>query len=105
TVSTVWLGSTLVCAECHDHKFDPFLSKDFYAMKAFFADLLETGRVADRGPAAWGAKMDLPTADQPRRRRGLLWMLTDQRQSREQEGRALNENDSGAWEAEVLKRY
>ena len=48
TVSTVWMGATLGCAECHDHKFDPFTSKDFYAMKAFFADIRETGLMPDR---------------------------------------------------------
>jgi|TARA_B110000879_G_scaffold139877_1_gene182201 hypothetical protein len=43
TTSSVWLGSTLGCAECHDHKFDPYLTKDFYTMAAFFADLEEKG--------------------------------------------------------------
>ena len=41
--STVWMGSTLGCAECHDHKFDPFTSKDFYRFAAFFADITERG--------------------------------------------------------------
>ena len=40
--STVWMATTLGCAECHDHKFDPFTSKDFYSFGAFFADLQET---------------------------------------------------------------
>jgi hypothetical protein len=36
TVGTALLGSTLLCAQCHNHKYDPFLQKDYYAMVAFF---------------------------------------------------------------------
>jgi hypothetical protein len=36
TTATVWLGTTLACAQCHDHKHDPFTSKDFYGLLAFF---------------------------------------------------------------------
>src|SRR5439155_1104751 len=43
TVSTAWLGSTMACCECHDHKFDPFSTKDVYSMKAFFADIGQWG--------------------------------------------------------------
>jgi len=71
TVSVAWLGSTMGCAECHDHKFDPFLTKDFYAMKAFFADVEETGLLPDRGEKAWGTQIELPTAAQTHQREAL----------------------------------
>jgi len=42
-ISSVWLGSTLQCAECHHHKYDPFTTEDFYSMAAFFADVKQVG--------------------------------------------------------------
>jgi hypothetical protein len=44
--SGVWMGATMGCAECHDHKFDPFTTKDFYRFAAFFADIQE-GAIGD----------------------------------------------------------
>jgi hypothetical protein len=41
TTATVWLGTTLGCAQCHDHKHDPFTQKDFYRLLAYFENARE----------------------------------------------------------------
>lgn len=40
-IGAAWLGQTTGCAQCHDHKFDPFTMRDFYSLGAFFADVEE----------------------------------------------------------------
>ncbi len=54
TTGTVWLGLTVGCATCHDHKFDPILQKEFYALTAFFRNTTQypmDGNVPDTPPA------------------------------------------------------
>jgi len=40
-IGAAWMGQTTGCAQCHDHKFDPFTTRDFYSLGAFFADIKE----------------------------------------------------------------
>ena len=72
TTATVWLGSTLGCAQCHNHKYDPFTQRDYYRMLAFFENVEYT--IA--GPAggdrfADEPQISLPTAEQETRRTAL----------------------------------
>ena len=43
TTATVWLGLTMNCARCHDHKYDPILQKDYYRFAAYFDSIEEKG--------------------------------------------------------------
>ncbi len=48
-LSSVWMAGTMGCAQCHDHKFDPYTARDFYSMEAFFADIDEAGHFTKGG--------------------------------------------------------
>ena len=72
TTATVWLGSTLGCAQCHNHKYDPITQRDYYRMLAFFENVEYTiagqaggDRFADE------PQISLPTAEQETRAQGV----------------------------------
>lgn len=62
TLTSVWMGSTVGCAQCHDHKYDPFSMKDFYSLSAFFADIKEEAVYASG--QNWQPTLELPTPEQ-----------------------------------------
>ncbi len=51
TTSTTWMGLTMACAQCHDHKYDPMTQRDYYSLMSIFNQVSEDGR-AGPGPGA-----------------------------------------------------
>jgi mono/diheme cytochrome c family protein len=72
TTATVWLGSTIACAQCHNHKYDPFSQRDYYRLLAFF-DNVEYSVFGQPGSDHWIQEptLDLPSPDQTARRDAL----------------------------------
>ncbi|HVW86631.1 MAG TPA: DUF1553 domain-containing protein [Bryobacteraceae bacterium] len=69
TLGMAWLGLTLECAHCHDHKFDPITQRDHYRFYAFFnnvPEMGEDGRVANAVPI-----IPAPTAEQQKKLQSL----------------------------------
>jgi hypothetical protein len=63
TTGSVWLGMTVGCAECHDHKFDPLKTKEFYQLYAFYHNVPEKGldRIRTDNPPP---RLPVPTVEQ-----------------------------------------
>jgi len=65
TTGVTWLGMTVACAQCHDHKYDPLTQRDFYNIYAFFNNVPENGKdgVRDRNPKPF-LRVSTPALDQ-----------------------------------------
>jgi hypothetical protein len=71
TTATVWLGSAIACAQCHNHKYDPFLQKDYYRLMAFFDN--SEYQIAGGGSERYvlEPQISLPTPGQEEKRKSL----------------------------------
>ena len=64
TTARVWLGTSLACAECHDHKYDPISQKDYYRFFAYFNNVPEDGLDRGKNPRP---QVSLSTGDQEKK--------------------------------------
>jgi hypothetical protein len=97
TTTTVWLGLTMACAQCHDHKYDPVTMKDYYALYALFNNVPERGLDGVQGNA--DPILKLPSDEQQVRMDELKEKI---RQLDQQLALSTPELDAAqaAWEAE-----
>ncbi|MBL9134288.1 MAG: PSD1 domain-containing protein [Verrucomicrobiales bacterium] len=79
TTATVWLGLTMACAQCHDHKYDPLSKADYYRFLAFFNNVPERGLDGNKGNAE--PVLRLPTEDQSQRLETLNAILAEKQKA------------------------
>lgn len=98
TTATVWLGLTVQCARCHDHKHDPITQRDFFRFFALFNGIAEQGLDGQRGNAA--PILRAPTRLQQEQLETLA--VRTQAITRRMDAR-LNQSDSqqAAWERDI----
>lgn len=86
TTATVWLGLTLGCARCHDHKYDPFTMKEYYQLFAYFNNVTESGGVERGGNA--NPVLEMPTPEQAEQQKQLQREVSEQETNVRQAGDA-----------------
>jgi Protein of unknown function (DUF1553)/Protein of unknown function (DUF1549)/Concanavalin A-like lectin/glucanases superfamily/Planctomycete cytochrome C len=101
TVGSVWLGMTVGCTQCHDHKYDPMLTKEFYRLYAFFHNVPEKGldRIRTDNPPP---RLPMPTAEQARAFVEADFTLKDAEKTRSDRENELGETQE-KWERETLE--
>ncbi len=75
-VSEVWMGATVGCAQCHDHKYDPYTIKDHYALASFFSDLGDRGFNGNSLPTKRPPEIQIFTQEQQARIDSLSQEIT-----------------------------
>ncbi|MCK5922658.1 MAG: DUF1549 domain-containing protein, partial [Methylococcales bacterium] len=100
TTGTVWMGLTVGCARCHDHKFDPISQRDFYSMFAFFNNVPEAGLAGSKGNAA--PLMRIPTPEQTAELASLDKELADAKKAFIEVDKSIKKSQS-EWEKNAVK--
>ena len=96
TTGAVWLGLTLGCGRCHDHKYDPISQREFYNLYAYFNSIDERGNVDAGGNA--NPVMTVPSEAQTKRKAELNSNIASLRK----ELSTLAANHQASWEKKLL---
>lgn len=100
TTGVAWLGLTVGCAQCHDHKYDPLTQSDYYRLYAFFNNVPENGKdgVRDRNPKPF---LRVPSAEDQQQLKQFESQLAEADAKLAELNRGLSEKLS-AWETQLL---
>lgn len=102
TLGAVWLGLTVGCTECHDHKYDPITAKDFYRLYAFFHNVPEKGldRIRTDNPPP---RLPVPTPEQAVKFVEADFRLKDAEKTLTDRTAELGETQE-KWEREIVEQ-
>ena len=102
TLGAVWLGLTVGCTECHDHKYDPLTTREFYRLYAFFHNVPEKGldRIRTDNPPP---RLSVPTPEQALQFVEADFTLRDAEKTLQDRINELGETQE-KWEREVQER-
>ncbi|MEM0895611.1 MAG: PSD1 and planctomycete cytochrome C domain-containing protein [Verrucomicrobiota bacterium] len=111
TTATTWLGLTMACAQCHDHKYDPISQHEFFRFYAYFNNIPETGGVDKRtsGGCNFGNRrsvqfsrpwLEMPTDEQTETRARLKNEIADLEEQVKKEESAIKKAVA-TWEAGI----
>jgi hypothetical protein len=100
TTATTWLGLTMACAQCHDHKYDPITQRDYYSMMDAFNRVPESGVPAFLSPRIRLGKpyLELPTPEN----KAKLAEFDEKIKTAETQTDALAETLLAGWKAGIL---
>lgn len=105
TTATIWLGSTVACAQCHHHKYDPWRQQDYYRLFAYFNQTqIETEGLGRARREFVGPTMPLPEPPIRRSWRVLLSEVREVQQARLDEQIETAVVEQPAWEAALRER-
>ncbi|TWT61838.1 PSD1 and planctomycete cytochrome C domain-containing protein [Rubinisphaera italica] len=98
TTGTVFLGTSMECAQCHDHKYDPFSQEDYYRLFAYFNNTpLEVKQTAGVTYDFYGPSMELPLPTKEQKQRKELQKQLADLQARQKATLDSSEEDYQLW--------
>ena len=97
TTYTVWQGTTMACAQCHNHKYDPFTQREYYQAFAYFNQTRDGGKTLD-------PVLELPSPEQARQRTELRAKIQPLQAILDTQTPALD-TEQAQWEAKLDQHY
>jgi len=106
TMGTVWMGTTMACAQCHDHKYDPISQKEFYELFAFFNNTAEAA--SDGNQPSPSPTIKVPSPAQEERRSAYREAIAQAEERLDQpmpEVDARQASWEGEWQERLARRW